>query len=90
MTIKDQFLYPPIINLYCDESCHLEHDIHKSMVIGGISCSIDKIKYISNKIKALKVKHGLRAHQEIKWIKVSKAKEYFYLELDVLGGVLIY
>lgn len=27
-----------MINIYCDESCHLEHDKQKVMAIGGIAC----------------------------------------------------
>lgn len=70
-----------MINIYCDESCHLEHDDSNIMVIGGVWCSKDKVKYISNKIKELKVKHGIKPNTEIKWVKVSKNKEKFYLEL---------
>lgn len=25
-------------NIYCDESCHLENDGQKSMVLGAVSC----------------------------------------------------
>ena len=35
-----------IINIYCDESCHLEAQEvtpeNRFMVLGGISCAIDK------------------------------------------------
>ena len=37
-----------MINIYCDESCHLEHDDSDIMVLGGISCDKKNIKYISN------------------------------------------
>ena len=69
------------VNIYCDESCHLERDIHKSMIIGGISCPIGKIRDITQKIKQLKEKHGLPRNREIKWIKISPAKQDFYKEL---------
>lgn len=71
----------PIINIYCDESCHLENDNHKSMVIGGISCPISKVRDITSKIKLLKEVHNLPRNREIKWTKVSPAKEKFYNEL---------
>ena len=48
-----------VINVYCDESCHLENDCHKSMIIGGISCPRDKVKELSIKIRQLKEKFGL-------------------------------
>lgn len=71
----------PIINIYCDESCHLENDNHKSMVIGGISCPISKVRDITSKIKLLKESHNLPRHREIKWTRISPAKEKFYSEL---------
>lgn len=71
----------PVINIYCDESCHLRNDHHKSMVIGGISCPISKVRDISSKIKLKKEKFGIPRNQEIKWIKISPAKKDFYLEL---------
>ena len=71
----------PIVNIYCDESCHLENDHHKSMVIGGVSCPIGKIRDITSKIKQLKEKHGLPRNREIKWTKISPAKQDYYFDL---------
>lgn len=70
-----------MINIYCDESCHLEHDDSNIMVIGGVWCSKNKVKVISDKIKNLKRIHGIRSNTEIKWVKVSKNKEEFYKKL---------
>lgn len=70
-----------VINIYCDESCHLEHDNHKSMIIGGISCPINKVKELSIKIRQLKEKYGLSKFNEIKWTKVSASKRSFFVEL---------
>lgn len=71
----------PVINIYCDESCHLENDHHKSMVIGGISCPINKVRDIGLKIRQLKEKHNMNRKMEIKWIKISPAKYDFYSDL---------
>lgn len=71
----------PTINIYCDESCHLENDHHKSMVIGGISCPINKVRDISLKIRHLKEKHNMNRKMEIKWTKISPAKYDFYSNL---------
>lgn len=71
----------PTINIYCDESCHLENDHHKSMVIGGISCPISKVRDISLKIKQLKEKHNMNRKMEIKWTKISPAKYDFYMNV---------
>lgn len=71
----------PVINIYCDESCHLENDKHTSMVLGGVSCPISKVRDISVKIKELKEKYGMPKYREIKWVKVSQGKADFYHEL---------
>jgi hypothetical protein len=70
-----------IINVYCDESCHLEHDRQKAMVLGAVWCPLEKTKNITAKLQKIKVKHGLRPHFEAKWTKVSNAKLEFYKEL---------
>lgn len=69
------------INVYCDESCHLENEECKTMVISCLRCPTDKVKDISNAIKELKKKHKIWQFAEIKWTKVSKSKKEFYLEL---------
>lgn len=69
------------INIYCDESCHLEHDNCPSMILGAVICPQNYVKEISNQIKKLKTKHKIPASTEIKWTKISKSKLNFYLEL---------
>jgi hypothetical protein len=68
-------------NIYCDESCHLEHDQHKVMVLGAIWCPLDKTREIADRLRDIKERHGLRRDFEIKWTKVSKGKEAFYLDV---------
>jgi len=68
-------------NIYCDESCHLENDHNKVMVLGAIKCSISQRARIAKEIKAIKARHNLPTNFEIKWTKVSEAKVGFYLEL---------
>ncbi|MBD3386156.1 DUF3800 domain-containing protein [candidate division KSB1 bacterium] len=70
-----------IFNIYCDESCHLENDRQRAMVLGAVWCPLDKRKEIAVRLREIKKKHGLSASFEIKWTKVSPAKEEFYLEL---------
>ena len=69
-----------MINIYCDESCHLEHDNQKAMVIGGISCPNSYRHIVYKDIQSIKLKHNL-PYVEIKWTKVSKSKIEFYKEL---------
>ncbi len=72
------------INIYCDESCHLENDGIQVMVLGGLSCPKSLVKTISEQIRQLKSSHGLPNHFEVKWTKVSPAKLDFYLDLVAL------
>lgn len=70
-----------IYNIYCDESCYLENDNQKAMVLGCVWCLLDKTKTVSNRIREIKVKHNLNKKFEIKWTKVSESKIDFYLDL---------
>ncbi|WP_299321707.1 DUF3800 domain-containing protein [uncultured Gemella sp.] len=69
-----------MINIYCDESCHLENDKQKAMVIGGISCPNSYRHIVYKDIQNIKLKHHL-PYIEIKWTKVSESKIEFYKEL---------
>ncbi len=71
----------PIYNIYCDESCHLEHDQQKAMVLGAVWCPLEEVKKISHEILALKSRHGLSRTFELKWVKVSPGKLDFYLDI---------
>jgi len=66
-------------NVYCDESCHLEHDHQPVMLIGGVWCPKSEVRVVSKEIRELKEKYNARG--ELKWAKVSQSKEDFYLEL---------
>lgn len=68
-------------NVYCDESCHLENDHQKAMVLGAVWCSVDKSREIAVRLREIKQKHGLAANFEIKWTKVSPGKVDFYLDI---------
>ncbi len=68
-------------NLYCDESCHLEHDGQPVMVLGAIWCPLDRAHEIAIRIREIKIRHGLSPKLEIKWEKVSPAKKAFYVDL---------
>ena len=70
-----------IMNIYCDESCHLENDHNKVMVLGAVSCPFDEKDIVFSRIRELKAKHGLGNKSEAKWVKVSQNKIEFYLDL---------
>ena len=69
-----------IFNVYCDESCHLEHDQQKAMVLGATWNPMDKTREIAVRLREIKKKHGLAPGFEVKWTKVSPAKLGFYLD----------
>jgi hypothetical protein len=70
-----------MIDIYCDESCHLENDSHSSMIIGAVWCPAEKTKEIAIRLREIKLKHKLGADFEMKWGKVSPSKLAFYLEI---------
>lgn len=70
-----------IVNLYCDESCHLEHDRQPVMVLGTVWCLQDKAREIAVRVREIKAQYGLPSTFELKWSKISPAKQAFYLEI---------
>lgn len=70
-----------LFNIYCDESCHLEHDGEKAMVLGGVWCPADKKDEIFRRLREIKEEHGLSKRFEIKWNKVSMGQLAFYMDV---------
>ena len=70
-----------LIHVYCDESCHLENDQMRAMVLGAVWCPASHRAMLSRKVKALKKQYGLPPQFEIKWVKVSPGKLDFYRAL---------
>lgn len=70
------------VNIYCDESCHLEHDGQQVMVIGGVSCPKNKAREIASRLREIKLRHGYPSTRfEAKWSKVSPAGVQLYTDL---------
>ena len=69
------------VNIYCDESNHLENDGIPTMVLGAVYGTADKIRAANKRIREIKLKHGISSSTEVKWVKVSPNKEQFYLDL---------
>lgn len=69
------------INIYCDESCHLEHDNSNVMVIGGVWLPKDKRIDICKRIKEIKIANNISLDYELKWSKVSRLKSRAYIDL---------
>jgi len=81
-----------LINIYCDESCHLQDDKESIMAFGAVYCPAAKKDDIFVRISEIKKKYNLvpkhkkdpkenRTFYEIKWNKVSKSQIAFYKEI---------
>lgn len=70
-----------MIHIYCDESCHLEHDHSSAMLMGAISCPSSEKERIYSTIRRIKEKHNLSTWAEIKWTGVSTSKLSYYIDL---------
>jgi len=67
--------------IYCDESCHLENDQIKPMVIGAIWFPKAERKEIFQRLREIKTRHGLSPTCELKWNAVSPAKLNYYRDV---------
>ena len=74
----EQMAPPMVFHLYCDESRHLPHDREPVMLMGALACPEDAVSARHAELKTLCAAHGLPAHFEVKWTKVSPAKLNFY------------
>jgi len=54
------------------------------MVLGAIWCPYDRSAYLFDRMRDIKIKHGLAPSFEIKWSKVSPAKYAFYRDILAL------
>jgi len=70
-----------VINVYCDESCHLEHDHQAVMVLGALWCPRDRSRVVAERMREIKERHGLAKNYEVKWTKISIAKKQFFIDL---------
>jgi hypothetical protein len=48
-----------LFNVYCDESCHLEHDGVPVTAWGAVYCPASETGAIAEAVRALKAQHGL-------------------------------
>lgn len=72
---------PQTFNIYCDESCHLENDRQRVMVLGAVWCPRDKAREIAVRLREIKENHDLAPDFEVKWSKISPAKKQFYMDI---------
>lgn len=68
-----------VICVYSDESCHLGQ-ANEFMVVGAIWCERSEVRNFTDRVKLLRVKHGISTLWETKWTKISGAKKNYYLD----------
>jgi len=72
-----------VYKIFCDESCHLEHDGADVMVLGALFCSAEKATALNKHIKWLRYQHNYQT--EIKWTKlIAKQWPFYKALLDLL------
>lgn len=71
-----------LYNVYCDETCHLEHDNSNVMVLGAVWCPQPKLNEINERIRQIKKRNNVSETMEMKWTKISPAKVVLYKDLD--------
>ena len=76
-----KILFAMEYNIYCDESCHLEHDGIKPMAIGAVWCPREAKDTIFSRLREIKVEHGLHPTCELKWNAVSPSKLAYYKDV---------
>lgn len=74
-----------LINIYTDESCHLESktvtEDNRFMVIGGISCPEEQKQAVFQEIKRIKEENKINRFSEVKWTKITCNKLAVYEKL---------
>jgi len=70
-----------ITNVYCDESCHLEHSDSDVMVLGAIFIDKSKMREVCDRIIEIKERNKVSKKLELKWTKVSKGNPQVYIDL---------
>lgn len=68
-------------NLYCDESCHIQHDGNDIMVIGSVYCEKKYSYEINREIRNIKREFNISIKNETKWNKVHINKIDYYKKL---------
>jgi hypothetical protein len=74
--LEETLLRHPDYKIFCDESCHLEHDRSKVMVLGALRCRYSEVERIIRAIKELRQTH--KYHTEVKWTKLVARQLPFY------------
>jgi hypothetical protein len=70
-----------LINIYCDESCHLENDGIGVMTLGAIWCEASERRRILREIQEIKARYYPGKRFEVKWQKLAITNFAMYQDL---------
>lgn len=68
-------------NMYCDESCHLPNDNCSSMALGALFFNKINTSEITQRIKDIRSRYGLKKDTELKWNSISRVRLPIYIDL---------
>ena len=71
-----------VYNYYCDESCHLQKDGKRFMVLGYIAAPLHKIEQMKGELKSLRVKY--KNTLEVKWTYLNEWNYPFYAKAIIV------
>ncbi len=69
------------VMIYCDESCHIEHDGNDLMTLAAIYVRKNDVKFINKKINEIVSFYGYNPNAELKWTKISNTNLKMYIKL---------
>lgn len=70
---------PTTINMYCDESCHLEHDGINVMGLGAVWCDKKHVREINERIREIKKGMEFLAILKLNGLKLVHRKNNYIL-----------
>ena len=69
-------------NIYCDESCHLENDGKRFMVLGVVCCPVDKAREIAVKIRETKSKYDVvEVSKELPIVRICRLFHHHQIQI---------
>ena len=81
LSVTDACSNRRFINVYCDESSHLERDGRDFMGLGALSAQTTMVRDVARQIRDIKRSHNISGLQELKWVKVSNSNYEMYREV---------
>lgn len=69
------------INIYCDESNHLESEKKRPLILAAAYCSRSNTAKLNKRIRDIKTEHGKAADYELKWSNITNQNVALYIDI---------